>query len=99
MNQPVTPSYKSSRFWLTLLSSVGGFLIFSGVVGQEEFDQMLEGIRLIISGLAMLVPPIVYIIQRTREHIKTGQPTLGPLSPSVEVDVKVEPEPDPSTLG
>ena len=57
---------KSSTFWLSAGTALLGFLVSSGVIGAETQDSIVNGIKQIIAGAAMIWPVVNYGIQRTK---------------------------------
>ena len=62
------PGYKSSTFWLSAGSAFLGFLLASGIIGQSQHDAIVEGVKQIVGGAAMIWPIVNYGIQRTKRR-------------------------------
>ena len=60
--------YKTSEFWLTILSTIGGFLVASGVLTEEENVTLTEA----VSGVVLAVAPIWQYI-KSRTEVKTNK--------------------------
>jgi hypothetical protein len=58
------PGYKTTEFWLTLLSQTVGILTLTGVIKPEEATPYLQGGGAVIGGLMTIIPQIAYAFSR-----------------------------------
>jgi len=64
-NTTVQPGYKSTEFYVTLISEVVGILSMTGVVAPGQGDHLTQALTAIIGGVITIVPAVIYIYQRT----------------------------------
>lgn len=62
------PGWQTTEFWITILSTLIGALVLSGVIGQGEADSWLELLAPLLNALV----PAVYIWSRTKVKIGGG---------------------------
>lgn len=69
------PGWKTSEFWLTLITQILGILQLAGVLKAEEAGPLSQGTGQIIGGLMTIGPPIGYAISRGIAKLKA--PSAG----------------------
>jgi uncharacterized membrane protein len=71
--------YKTSEFWLALIPQILLILVVIGVVDTEQAESLTEGVGLIVGGVIMIAPTIMYIYGRyslKAEHEKVIATTM-----------------------
>lgn len=58
------PGYKTTEFWLTLLTQAVGILTMTGVIKPEAASTYLQGGEQLIGGLMTVIPQIAYAFSR-----------------------------------
>ena len=64
MSETTKPGYKTTEFWLTLVTQSVGILALTGVIKPEEATSYLQGGGQIVGGLMTLIPQIAYAFSR-----------------------------------
>ena len=67
------PGYKTSEFWLTLVSVVVGGAIGLGFLPSAEGEQLQSGLTAVITGVFTIIPIAVYIWNRATVKKATVQ--------------------------
>lgn len=80
-NQPhLTPGFKTSEFWLALVTELTGFFVLSGQLTPVEADALVQAVMSVIGGLTVIIPFIVYFVGRTelkKENLQNSTPVEG----------------------
>lgn len=63
MNQPIKPGWKTSEFWLSTITTLGGILTASGVFAGSE--QTINTVVQVAGVLVSAIVPIFYVGLRT----------------------------------
>ncbi len=59
-NENVKPGWKTTEFWISIITAICGVGVLSGYVTPSESNQMVNA----LGGVAGLVPTVVYIFSR-----------------------------------
>jgi hypothetical protein len=91
--------YKSTEFYTTLISTVVGLAVLAGFIKPEESSLFTNALVTIIGGLLTLIPPLVYIINRTWLKSKTinqssTTTTVSQLPPTLTTSTNVVTTPE-----
>ena len=78
----ITKGYKSTEFYVTIISFVVGALVTTGTVAPTHADDLINAISQLIGGLITLVPVIVYIYNRTWLKSKALNAPAAPVTPT-----------------
>jgi len=63
----VKSGYKTSEFWITVVTSLFGALVLAGVLTQEEAT---EWMAIFAPVLLLIVPQVFYVVSRAK--VKSG---------------------------
>lgn len=69
---------QTSEFWVTLITSIIGLLVMTGIVSPNESNNLVQSLTAIVGGIIMIAPAVTYIFGRTwlkRKALSTQQPT------------------------
>lgn len=69
------PGYKTTEFWLTLVSTLVGGAVALGLLPNAEGEQLQGGLAAIITGVFAVIPVAVYVWSRVK--IKTAVSVSG----------------------
>ena len=61
----MTQGYKTTEFWITIISIIVGLLVSTGVIDPNKSSQLTSSISALVGGIVTLAPAITYIINRT----------------------------------
>ena len=75
MNE-IKSGYKTTEFWLTLVSTLVSAAVALGLLPTAEGEQLNSGLAAIVTGVFMVVPVALYIWGRVR--IKTAASAIEP---------------------
>ena len=67
------PGYKTTEFWVTLITQILGILQMFGVIKPEEAVGLTQGTGQIVGGVMTVAPAIGYAISRGRAKQKATQ--------------------------
>lgn len=69
MNPSIKPGYKSTEFWIAMLSTILGFLTVSGIISPEDYQNLnssgRDSIQSTFTAIANAAIVIGYIHKRT----------------------------------
>lgn len=66
----IKPGYKTSEFWLTLVSILVSGAVALGLLPTGEGEQLQGGLSAIVTGVFMVIPVALYIWGRVK--VKTA---------------------------
>ena len=62
----VTPGYKTTEFWVTVATALGGILVASGVFDAAGAEQLDNTVKSICGTITSVIAMIAYITSRTK---------------------------------
>lgn len=60
----IKPGWKTTEFWLALITPIVSILVTLGVIGQEQAEQLIKGSNLIVQGIFTAAPAVAYVLGR-----------------------------------
>jgi hypothetical protein len=66
----IKPGYKTSEFYVTLISSLAGLLMVAGIFTSDQANVFEEALQSIVGGLMTLIPVVEYIRSRIEAKLK-----------------------------
>lgn len=76
MNE-IKAGYKTTEFWLTLVSTLVSAAVGLGLLPVAEGEQLAGGLTAIVTGVFMVIPVALYIWGRVR--VKTAVSAIEPV--------------------
>lgn len=72
----IKPGYKTSEFWLTLVSTLVSGAVALGLLPTGEGEQLQGGLAAIVTGVFAVIPVALYIWSRVK--VKTAVSEIEP---------------------
>lgn len=60
------PNYKTSEFWIALITNVIGMLVMTGVISTEESQKITSNLQPVIGGIISIASTLGYIFARVQ---------------------------------
>ena len=60
------PQYKTSEFWIALITNVLGMLVMTGVISTEESQKITSNLQPVIGGIISIASTLGYIFARVQ---------------------------------
>ncbi len=71
----ITPGYKTTEFWLTLLTNIGGLLVMTHVISVDASNQLSQTVQAVAAAIVNIMTLISYFKART--EVKLGALRFG----------------------
>ena len=62
----IKPGIKTTEFWFSFLTALGGIAVVSGYLSDKQVSDLIGGIESVVGGLVAIIPVIVYVWSRVR---------------------------------
>ena len=71
-NEPIKPGWKTTEFWLTLVTAFSGLAVLFGYVTPEEGSAITGGIMQVIGGVVSVATVFGYTLSRGKVKQNSG---------------------------